>query len=57
MATVMDKIIDKSQIVFISGKNIHNNIICAQEIFFKTRKRKTKEYYLKLILKKRLNLM
>jgi Reverse transcriptase (RNA-dependent DNA polymerase) len=34
MITVIDTIIDKSQITFISGRNIHNNIICAQKILF-----------------------
>jgi hypothetical protein len=45
-------LIDKSQIAFIQGRNIHENIICAQKILFKVRKRKTKGILFKIDFEK-----
>jgi hypothetical protein len=48
----MDVLIDKSQTVFVQGRNIHENIICAKKILFKVRKRKTKGILFKIDFEK-----
>jgi Reverse transcriptase (RNA-dependent DNA polymerase) len=45
---VMDALIDSSQTTYIQGRNIFDNIICAQEILFQIRKSKSKGIMLKL---------
>jgi hypothetical protein len=42
----MDTLIDYSRTRFIKGRNIYDNIICAEKILFKVRKRKTKGFFL-----------
>jgi uncharacterized protein YpiB (UPF0302 family) len=48
----MDQLINHTQTSFIKGRNIHDNIICAQEIFHKIRKNKTKGILLKIDFEK-----
>jgi hypothetical protein len=45
-------LIDESQTAFIKGRNIQDNIICAQKTLFKIRKNKIKAFYLKQTLKR-----
>jgi hypothetical protein len=43
----MEKLIDETQIIFIRGRNIADNIICAQETLYYVRKAKVKGILLK----------
>jgi Reverse transcriptase (RNA-dependent DNA polymerase) len=48
----MNILIDYTQINFIQRRNIHDNIICAQEILFKVRKSKEKGIMIKIDFEK-----
>jgi Reverse transcriptase (RNA-dependent DNA polymerase) len=45
LSSVIDTLIDFSQIIFIKDKNIHDNIICAQKILFKVEKVKQNVFF------------
>jgi Reverse transcriptase (RNA-dependent DNA polymerase) len=48
----MNILIDYTQTTFIQRRNIHDNIICAQEILFKVRKSKEKGIMIKIDFEK-----
>jgi Reverse transcriptase (RNA-dependent DNA polymerase) len=52
ISMVMDQLINHTQTTFIKGKNIHDNIICAQEILYKIRKNKNKGILFKIDFEK-----
>jgi Reverse transcriptase (RNA-dependent DNA polymerase) len=57
ISIVIDTLIDNSQTTFIKGRNIHDNITCAQEILFKVRKIKSQGILVKIDFKKAFNLV
>jgi Reverse transcriptase (RNA-dependent DNA polymerase) len=52
LANVMDKLIGETQTAFIRGRNMTDNIICAQITFYFVRKFKVKGILFKINLKK-----
>jgi Reverse transcriptase (RNA-dependent DNA polymerase) len=52
MTNIIDHLIDNTQIAFIKGRSIYDNIICAQEILHQVKISKIKEILLKVVFEK-----